>query len=92
MIRRVSHRTHDDARDLTVLRLECGHVAETKALRARLDGSRVMRPTRAECKECDRERAQDLLRGRYGHALRELVDRYATAGALASQPSMEIGE
>ena len=78
MIRRISHRTHDDARDVTLLRLECGHAVETRAL---VRGF-------AECEHCARERAQDLLRGGYGAALRMLVDRACAGGSLAAQMEM----
>jgi len=75
MIRRVTNRIHDDARDVTQLRLDCGHATETRTLGA----------SYARCEQCARARAQDLLRGRYGAAFRALVERSCAAGALASQ-------
>ena len=80
MIRRVIARMHDDESDCTLLRLECGHVVETRTVGA----------CHARCEQCARHRDQDLLRGRYGRHFRALVDRNVAAGALAAQEGMEL--
>ena len=80
MIRRVIARMHDDESDCTLLRLECGHVVETRTVGA----------CHARCEQCARDGDQDLLRGRYGRHFRALVDRNVAAGALAAQEGMEL--
>ena len=80
MSRRGIARMHDDESDCTLLRLECGHVVETRTVGA----------CHARCEQCARHRDQDLLRGRYGRHFRALVDRNVAAGALAAQERMEL--
>lgn len=78
MIRRIKNRAYDDERAVTIFRLECGHVVET-----RMEGVQ-----RARCGECARHRAQDLLRGRYGAHFRALVDNACAGGSLAAQEAI----
>ena len=80
MIRRVTSRLHDDKNDRTLLRLECGHVVETRTVGA----------CHARCEQCARHRDQDLLRGRYGRHFRALVDRNVAAGSLAAQEEINL--
>jgi hypothetical protein len=73
MIRRIATTWSDDEQDAVFARLVCGHVI------------RLVDRNRPWCAECSRARALDALNGRYGSALRALVQAHAAHGALAVQ-------